>query len=121
MKKRLPYLISFLVLLGIEIYIGACVHDATVRPYVGDVLVTILLCCMGRILFPEGLPWLPTAVFAFAVVVECIQLIRIPALEGTIWGIILGSTFDWTDLVCYGIGCLCFAAAEGAARRWGVQ
>lgn len=112
MKKRLHYLFAFVALLGIEILIGAFIRDAFIRPYVGDMLVTVLLCCLGRVVFPDRFPWLPTAVFGFAVAVECAQLIRIPALDGTILGIILGSTFDWKDIVCYGVGCLGFAAVD---------
>lgn len=109
MKKRLPYLITFILLLAVEVFIGAFVRDQLVRPYVGDMLVTVLLCCMARIIIPEKFPWLPAAVFAFSVVVELVQLIHIPALDGTILGIALGSTFDPKDLICYGIGCVSFA------------
>lgn len=116
MKKRLPYLIGFMVLLGVEIIIGAFVRDDFVRPYVGDMLVTVLLCCLGRIVFPDRFPWLPTAVFLFAVAVECAQLIEIPVLEGTVWSIMLGSTFDIADIMCYGIGCAAFAVVDGNRR-----
>lgn len=119
MKKRLPYLLTFLILLVLEILIGAFVHDNFVRPYMGDMLVTVLLCCLARAVFPDRFPWVPTAVFGFAVAVECAQLIHIPALEGTVLGIVLGSTFDWKDLVCYGIGCLCFSSVESAIRKNG--
>lgn len=43
MKKRLPYIIAFVILLVTEIYIGVFVHDKFIRPYVGDVL------CSGRL------------------------------------------------------------------------
>ncbi len=109
MKKRLPYIICFILLLAVEVFIGACVRDTFVRPYVGDILVTVLLCCLGRIVFPDKFPWLPAAVFAFSVMVELVQLIHIPALDGTLLGIALGSTFDPKDLICYGIGCVSFA------------
>ena len=116
MKKRIPYLLGFAGLLIIEVCIGAFVHDDLIRPYVGDLLVTVLLCCLVRVIFPERCFWLPAAVFAFAVAVECVQLIQIPALDGTLLGVILGSTFDWADIVCYGIGCILFASADGVIR-----
>lgn len=112
MKKRIGYLIALAALLVVEILIGTFVHDDFVRPYVGDILVTALLCCLARCIQPEGHPWLPAAVFVFALGVECMQLISIPALEGTIWAIILGSTFDWADIACYAIGCIGFAVSE---------
>ena len=112
MKKRTPYLIGFLVTLALEICIGAFVRDSFIRPYVGDVLVTVLLCSLGRTLFPDRFPWLPAAVLVFAAGVECFQLIDIPALDGTLLGIILGSTFDPADLICYTVGCLLFIIAD---------
>ena len=54
-KLRAAYLTAFLALLCIEILIGAFVHDAFVRPYVGDVLVVILIYCLIRIVKPTGI------------------------------------------------------------------
>lgn len=117
MKKRLSYIISFFVLLVAEVLIGAFVRDEFIRPYVGDVLVTVLLCCLCRCVKPEGMPLLPVWVLLFSILVECAQLIEIPALDGTLLGIILGSTFDIADLVCYAIGCALFAGAERYMKR----
>ena len=117
MKKRLPYIISFVVLLIAEVLIGAFVRDEFIRPFVGDVLVTVLLCCLCRCVKPEGMPLLPVWVLLFSILVECAQLIEIPALDGTLLGIILGSTFDIADLVCYAIGCALFAGAEKYMKR----
>ena len=49
MKKRLPYLLAFILLLLLEIIIAVFVHDRFIRPYVGDVLVTVLLCFFNSI------------------------------------------------------------------------
>ena len=117
MKKRTIYLLGVILLLAVEVFIGAFVRDDFVRPYVGDVLVTALLCCLARVFCPEGIYWLPAGVFAFAAAVECVQLIHFPALDGTVLGIILGSTFDWMDLGCYAAGCLLFATIEGVVKN----
>lgn len=117
MKKRLPYIISFFVVLAAEVLIGVFVRDDFIRPYVGDILVTVLLCCLCRCVKPEGMPLLPVWVLLFSVLVECAQLIEIPALDGTLLGIILGSTFDVADLVCYAVGCLLFVGAERYMKR----
>ncbi len=37
-QKRLAYLLAFVLLLVVEVCIALFVHDAFVRPYVGDVL-----------------------------------------------------------------------------------
>lgn len=117
MKKRLPYIISFFVVLAAEVLIGVFVRDDFIRPYVGDILVTVLLCCLCRCVKPEGMPLLPVWVLLFSVLVECAQLIEIPALDGTLLGIILGSTFDVADLVCYAVGCVLFVGAERYMKR----
>lgn len=113
MRKRLGYLLAFFILLGVEIYIGVFVRDAFVRPYVGDILVTVLLCCLSRAVFPGLSPASP--VFLLAVAAECLQglgLTEMLGLEGTVLGVILGSTFDFKDILCYALGCIAFATAE---------
>ena len=85
------------------------------RPYLGDVLVTALLCCLARALWPEGLGLLPVWVFLFSVLVEFSQLWDLPrllGLEGTVVAVILGSSFDWRDIGCYAAGCVLFFLAE---------
>lgn len=113
MHTRKAYALAFLLLLALEVYIGVYVRDAFVRPYVGDMLVTVLLCCLAKLLCPGCRPALP--VFVFAAAVEGLQALGLAELlgaEGTLLGVILGSTFDWHDIACYAIGCLLFAAAE---------
>ena len=120
MKKRWVYLGWFLGLLAVEYLIGAFARDDFVRPYVGDLLVTVLLCCLVRVFFPEGSRLLPVWVFLFAAGVECSQLLELPkrlGLEGTVLAVALGATFDWKDLLCYLAGCGLFALAERVRKR----
>jgi hypothetical protein len=85
------------------------VRDAFVRPYVGDVLVVILIYCAVRVVFPTGIKLLPLYVFAFACGVELLQLIDVVGLlgipKGSVVAIVIGSTFSVADLVCYAVGC----------------
>jgi len=46
---RVFYVIGTVLLLCAELAIAWFVHDNVVRPYVGDVLVTVLLCCFCRL------------------------------------------------------------------------
>ena len=113
MKRRLGYLAAFAAVLAVEIYIGLFVRDAFVRPYVGDLLVTVLLCCLCRAVVPRISPVGP--VFLLAVATEILQWLDLAeklGLEGTVLGIVLGSTFDWKDIICYGLGCAAFGVAE---------
>lgn len=109
MKKRLFYLLCFIVILAIEIIIGMYVRDAFIRPYVGDALVVVLIYCFVRIFIPRGLPWLPVYVFAFACFIEILQYFRLVDLLGVtnpVARIILGSTFDIKDIISYAAGCV---------------
>ena len=118
MKKRLGYCAAFLVILAVEVFIGIFVRDRFIRPYVGDMLVTVLLCCLSRVIFPNLSPALP--VFLLAAGVELSQLVGLTewlGLEGTPAGIILDSTFDFRDILCYALGCAAFAGGEFLLRK----
>ncbi|HIB66328.1 MAG TPA: DUF2809 domain-containing protein, partial [Phycisphaerales bacterium] len=39
------YLVLTLLLLAVEVYIGLYVRDSFIRPFVGDMLVVVLLYC----------------------------------------------------------------------------
>lgn len=109
-NKRLIYLLIFLCLLATEIVIALFVNDAFIRPYVGDMLVTLLLCCLCRVIVPCKVRPLPVYVFIFAACVEIGQYFDLVALLGLadnrIISIALGRTFSWMDLVCYAVGCV---------------
>ncbi len=113
-KRRLPYLIATVLLLVVEIFIGVFVHDDFVRSYIGDVLVTVLLCTFGQMIFLKC-RFIPIVVFLFSAVVELCQLIeldRILGIEGSVLGIVVGSTFDVADIVCYAVGCIVFFTVQ---------
>ena len=119
MKKRIPYILAFLALLLVEIYIGLFVRDRFIRPYFGDVLVTALLCCLFRAVYPKGVRLLPLYVFAFSVVVEITQYFDLVKLLGwennALISTLMGRSFAWADILCYGAGCALFWAAETRA------
>ena len=109
MKKRIFYIVSFLLILCIEILIALYVHDTIIRPYIGDILVVVLVYCFIRIFLPDGLPRLPLWVFLFATFIEVMQYFQVADLLGVTnrtLRVILGSTFDWKDILCYAVGCL---------------
>ena len=73
MKKRIFYIISFLVIFCIEVLIALYVRDRFIRPYVGDMLVVVLVYSFVRIFLPTGIPRMPFYVFLFACFVEVLQ------------------------------------------------
>lgn len=120
MKKRLIYAACFLVIFIIEIVIGIYVRDSFVRPYLGDALVVVLIYCFIRIFIPRGVPQLPLYVFAFACLIEFLQYFQLADLLGItnrFMRIVLGSTFDWSDILSYAAGCLFVWLGDGRSGR----
>ena len=115
-KARWGYGIGFLAVLAAEILIALFLDDSFIRPYGGDILVTVLICCFGRLLFPEKPKLLPLWVFLFAVAVEIGQYFDFVTLLGlgdsAFFRILLGTSFSCLDILCYAAGCLLFIVAE---------
>ena len=115
-KRRIVYALIALGLLAVEVLIALFVHDNFIRPYVGDVLVTVLICAFLRIFIPNGVKLLPLYVFVFAAGVEILQYFHIVEVLGLsdnrFFSVLIGSDFDVKDIVCYGVGCVVFAICE---------
>lgn len=120
-KPRVIYALLFCLLLVIEILIALFVRDRWIRPYGGDILVTVLLCCLARIVLPNRCRLLPLYIFLFAATVEILQYFDIVSLLGLshipFFRTLLGMTFSPADLVCYGVGCLAFWLVERLLRK----
>ena len=83
-------------------------------------LVTVLLCAIGRTILLEKTKHLPLWVFLIGVVAEFLQLFSIAdrlGITDPILRIALGSTFDMADIVCYGIGCTLFFGIERLVNK----
>ncbi len=109
-NKRSFYLAMTVFWLAVEVVIACYVHDRFIRPYVGDVLVVVVVYCFVRIWVPQGVRLLPLYVFLFAAGVEVLQYFHLVELLGvgnnTFLRVVLGSVFDLKDILCYGIGCV---------------
>lgn len=120
--KRIPYLAAFFILIAMECYIAIYVHDTIIRPYVGDMLVVIVLYCFVRGIILERCKLLPLYIFLFAVIIEFLQYVQLAewlGIEKNTWiSIIIGSVFDIKDIVCYGLGCTILAGYEYYIRRY---
>ena len=110
----------------IELSIALWVNDDFVRPYLGDVLVVILIYAFVRAFFKVAI--VPTAigVLVFAFAVEILQYFKIVELLGwessAIARTIIGTTFTWEDLIAYTVGVGILLALEKAfgpyRREW---
>jgi hypothetical protein len=89
-----------------------------VAEYAGDTLWALMLFCLVSMLL-AGRPILVRATIslALAFMVEFSQLYHAPWIDSirqtTLGGLVLGSGFLWTDLVCYSVG-----IAFGACLEW---
>ena len=98
------------ILFIVECLIAAFAHDRIVRPYLGDVLVVMLIFFAVLAFWPVPPLRLAIGVLLFAFAVEATQasgLIDRLGLSGnTLAKLLLGNTFQWGDLICYLIGSL---------------
>jgi len=121
MKKRILYAVATLFLLLIEVIIALYVHDDFIRPYVGDVLVVIVIYTFIRIIVPEKCKLIPLFLFVFAAGVELLQLANIVEILGVadnkFLKILIGSVFDIKDIVCYAVGCVILCMYEWVRVR----
>ncbi len=112
-SRRITYFIVTTVLLVIEVLIALFVHDNFVRPYVGDVLVVAVIYTCIRIFIPNKVKLLPLYIFLFGTLVELMQYINVVKLLGLqdnkFFSVLIGTTFDIKDIICYGVGCFFIA------------
>lgn len=114
--KRISYASAALALIAVEVLIALFVNDSFVRPYVGDMLVVVVIWAIARAVIPEGVRLMPLYVFMFAAAVELMQyfdIVRLLGLENNrFFSILIGSTADLKDVACYAAGCLAAAGIE---------
>lgn len=124
-RKRLLYLGMTVLIFVIELLIALFVRDTFIRPYVGDMLVVVLIYTFLRILFPEKPRLLPLYVFLFAAFVEGLQAINIVEILGLqnnrFFSVLIGATFDWKDIVCYGTGCVLLGVWEYLLWKYSIK
>lgn len=109
MKRRLPYIGVFLVLLIIEVLIALFIKGGFIRYYLGDVIVVWVCYCFAQI-FLGGKHNVKTAigVLIFAFITEFLQGINIVDKLGlggsAFFRTLIGTKFSLEDLVCYTVG-----------------
>ncbi len=109
------------LLFAIELFIALYVRDGFVRPYLGDVLVVMLLFfAVSAVVAARPVP-LALGVLLFACLVELTQAVGVIhrlGWEDHRWArLVLGNTFQWGDLLCYGAGAVLALAVERLAQR----
>ena len=120
MRLSRPYLLRTLALFLVEVFIALYIHDAFIRPFIGDVLVVILIYCAVRSILPTAPIPTALAVFAFACTIELAQYFQVVArlhLEhNAILRTVIGMHADPLDVLAYALGTLLIILAERTAR-----
>ena len=105
-----PYLLIAILLFIIEVLIAIYVHDTIVRPYIGDFLVVILIYCFVKSFVKLPVFATSISVLIFAYLVEISQYFHLVKLLGlqhiSIARIIMGTSFEWMDMIVYTVGIL---------------
>lgn len=107
-EKLVSNIKSFLVfvfILVVEFIIALFIHDAIIRPYVGDILVVILIYYFIKSFVRTKHIYLVIAVLLFSYFTEFAQYLKIVEILGLqdnrLMRTIIGSVFSWGDIFCY--------------------
>jgi uncharacterized protein DUF2809 len=120
-RFNIGYFLLSILLLGVEIFIGACMHDQIIRPYGGDFLVVILLYCVVRSFWNSTVLVTAVMVLLFSYLLEISQYFKLADHLGlkahSLVRILLGSYFSWTDMFVYTLGILLVVRLERSIGR----
>lgn len=115
-KFNAKYFYLALLLFLIETSIAIFLDDRIIRPLVGDVLVIPLIYCLLKAFWPLRPTTAALYVFAFACLIEGLQYFRfvdrLGLRDNPFLSTILGTTFDWKDILAYAIGAALVLIAE---------
>jgi len=110
------YFILAVLLFIIEVLIALFVHDTIIRPYIGDMLVVILIYCFLQSFLNISVLTAAVSVLIFSFAVEFMQYFKIVELLGLqhnqLAKIIIGTSFAWMDLLVYTAGIAIVLIAE---------
>jgi hypothetical protein len=110
------YFILTVLLFIIEVIIALYVRDRFIRPYLGDVLVVILIYCFIRSFFRWPVVPVAIGVLLFAFAVETLQYLniveKIGLKDSKLANVLIGNSFSWIDMLTYIIGIAIVLLAE---------
>lgn len=115
------YFLLTVTLFVIEVLIALYIKDKFIRPYVGDVLVVMLIYCFVKTFFKVAVIPVAIGVLLFAFTIEALQYIKIIELLGLenlkLAKIIIGTSFAWADILSYIAGFLITLISEKVSSK----
>lgn len=110
-----------ILLFTIEVLIALYVRDRFIRPYAGDVLVVILIYCFLRSFLQLKSVIAAFYVLAFAFAIEIFQSLdiveKLHLKNSKMASTVIGTSFDWMDILCYTVGIIIVLLAEKICRK----
>ena len=118
---RAGYFLTAVFLFFVEVVIALFVRDSFLRPYGGDFIVIIFLYCLLRSFFRIPVKNAIFGVLFFSFFLEGLQYIKIVELlqlqESEVASTVLGTHFEWLDILIYILAALFLFAAESFLSR----
>lgn len=115
------YFLLTLLLFFVEVIIAVFVHDSIIRPYVGDLLVVILLYCAVKSIIHAPVQVTAYGVLLFSYLVEALQYFNIVhhlgLADSQIANIIIGNYFSWIDILAYTLGTVLVISIENGLQH----
>ena len=116
MIKNKRFALLTLVIFVIEVLIATVFKHSILRPVFGDFLVVILMYSFIRAISNKSPLQIGISVLIFSYVVEFSQYIKILDILGIqktrLTNLILGSSFDWYDILAYTLGVICVVVID---------
>ena len=104
-----------------EVCIALFVRDNFIRPYLGDVLVVILIYCFVKSFWTISVIKAAMAVLLFAFGVETLQYFAIIEKLGlqnnSFARTVIGTSFAWEDILAYIVGIVIVIVGEKWLRK----
>lgn len=101
------YFVLFIILLLLEIFIAIYIHDSIIRPFVGDLLVVILIYSFAMSFIRWNKMYISVWVLISACIVELGQyyhLVEVFGIDNKILRVALWNSFDRKDILAYILG-----------------
>ena len=116
------YLFLTLMFFSVEVIIALFIKDMLIRPFVGDVLVVVLIYCFLRGFLNVNYWRAAIGTLLFACLIEILQYfdyVKLLGLENNrLFSVVMGRTFEMMDFAAYFTGFLLIILAEKLYERY---
>lgn len=107
-NKKSFFIAVFIFL--IEVIIALFIKDRIIRPFIGDVLVVMLIYYFLKAFLKVRLIYIAVFALLFSFLVEFLQyfdFVNLIGLGGNQFArVVIGTSFSWIDILCYIVGVL---------------